>query len=101
MTRHEKLMQSPTYRRLYYVHGAGIDAAELVARLLGEQARSPEWLGSELSKRCNVQTSESMRIVRRLFSDGEISLWDLAAMLYELGYELKLSARKIPVTNEF
>jgi len=38
MTTHEKLMQSPQYRRLYYVHGAGIDAAELVARLLGENA---------------------------------------------------------------
>jgi len=35
-----------------------------------------------------------------LLSSGEVSLRDLAAMLYELGYELKLSARKLPVSDK-
>jgi len=94
MTTHEKLMRSPKCRRLYYLSGAGIDAAELVARLLENEHYGWRWLGNQLREKCAI--SDGKQVVNRLLSHGEVSLQDLAAMLYELGYELKLSARRLP-----
>jgi len=64
-----------------------------VARFLEKENCGRDWLGEQLTQDYGI--GDGKQVVNRLLSRGEVLLRDLAAMLYELGYELKLSARKI------
>jgi len=85
-TRHEILMESPEYRRLYAIEGLVTDAAELVAQLMEEQGVTKAELACRLGK-------SRAWITQLLSGSANMTIRTFAELVYELGAEVKLSAQ--------
>ena len=85
-TRHEILMESPEYRRLYAIEGLVTDAAELVARLMEEQGVTKAELARRLGK-------SRARITQLLSGKANMTIRTFAELAYVLGAEVDLAVQ--------
>ena len=86
-TRHEILMESPEYRRLYAIEGLVTDAAELVARLMEEQGVNKAELARRLGK-------SRAWVTQLLSGKANMTIRTFAELAYVLGAEVDLAVQQ-------
>ena len=92
-TRHEILMESPEYRRLYAIEGLVTDAAELVARLMQEQGINKAELARRLGK-------SRAWVTQLLNGKANMTMRTLAELAYVLGAEVDLAVQQQPTKKK-
>ena len=87
-TRHEILMEDAEFRRLLAVEALAAGAAELIARLMAEQAVSRAELARRLGK-------SRAWVTQLLSGKGNLTVKTLAEAAFALGAELRMEGRSM------